>query len=330
MARSDSTAIRPLSQAAPRLAVLDIRVSRGGRRVLQDLTFEVGSGEVFGLLGPNGAGKTTAFHVLTGLLEPEAGRVLLDGTEVRPRDPAFRAQVGCVFQGRAPVPRLTAGENLSLAARLYDVPRDVARGRIDELLERAELRDRADEPIARFSGGMRRRIELARALVHEPKILVLDEPTAGLDEGAFRRTWAHLLFLRRERGITLLLTTHRPEEAEYCDRLAIIDRGRIIACDAPDRLRARVSGDVIVLEAEEPQAVAALVSERFAIAARVLDGKVVLERPRGHELVPRLVEACPEGMLRSVSIRRPGLGEVFLELTGHELVERDGARENTP
>src|SRR6185436_11433546 len=133
----------------------------------------------------------------------------------------------------------------------------IARGRIVDLLERAELAARADEPVVRLSGGMRRRIELARALVHEPSILILDEPTNGLDEGAYRKTWEHLVSLRRDRGLTLLLTTHRPEEAEHCDRLAILDRGRVVACDTPDRLRARVGGDVLVLETDDPAAVAA-------------------------------------------------------------------------
>lgn len=307
--------------SAPRLAIEGLRVRRGERWVLTDVSFEVSPSEVFGILGPNGAGKTTVFHVLTGLLAPEAGRIRLDGAEIQPGDRAFRSRIGVVFQAPALDPRLTARENLTLAARLYDVPRETARERIRDLLQRAELEARADEPIERFSGGMRRRVELARALVHDPPILILDEPTTGLDEGAFRRTWDHLLSLRRERGLTLLLTTHRPEEAERCDRLAILDRGRIVACDTPDRLRARVSGDLLLIEAADPHEVAAVVSERFQVDARVLDGKVVLERPRGHELVPRVVESFPEGSLRSVSMRRPGLGEAFLELTGHELAE---------
>jgi len=311
------------SATPPRLSIEELCVRRGERRVLEDVTFRVDPSEVFGLLGPNGAGKTTLFQVLTGLLAPEAGRMLLDGTEIRPGDRTLRAKVGVVFQSPALDPRLTARENLALAARLYDVPREIARGRIAALLERAGLADRADEPVLRLSGGMRRRMELARALVHEPPVLILDEPTSGLDEGAFRATWEHLLDLRRERGLTLLLTTHRPEEAERCDRLAILDGGRIVACDTPDGLRARVGGDLLVLESSEPDAVAAAVRERFALAARVLDGKVVLERPRGHELLPRLVEAFPEGTLRSASLHRPGLGEAFLELTGHWLSGRD-------
>jgi ABC-2 type transport system ATP-binding protein len=281
-------------------------------------------GEVFGLLGPNGAGKTTAFHVLTGLLPSDAGAVLLDGEPVGPGDRSFRARIGVVFQAPALDPRLTARENLSLAATLYGVSRGVAKRRAQELLELADLEGRADEPVKNLSGGMRRRVEIARALVHRPEVLILDEPTTGLDEGAFRRTWNQLLALRREHGLTLLLTTHRPDEAEYCDRLAVLDQGRIVACDSPDRLRARLRGDLLIVEADDPAAVAETLRARLAIDPRVLDGKIVLECPRGHEMIPRLVEALPEGTLRSVSMRKPGLGEAFLEITGHALAEDRG------
>ncbi len=246
---------------------------------------------------------------------------MLEGKPVQPGERALRERVGVVFQEPALDRRLTARENLSLAARLYGIPRRRARDRIRGLLEQAELADRADEPVSCLSGGMRRRIELARAMVHEPSILILDEPTTGLDEGAFRKTWDRLMDLRRDRDLTLLLTTHRPDEAERCDRLAILDRGRIVACDTPDALRQRVRGDLVVMEASEPDRVAAAVKNRFGLEARVLDGKVVLERERGHELIPRLVESIGDGTLHSVSLRRTGLGEVFLELTGHELAD---------
>jgi ABC-2 type transport system ATP-binding protein len=214
---------------------------------------------------------------------------------------------------------LTARQNLMLAARLYGVRRRSARARIDEWLERVDLGGRADETLSRLSGGMRRRIELVRALIHEPELLILDEPTTGLDEGAFRRIWSDLLEMRRRRGLTMLLTTHRADEAEYCDRIGILDRGRLVACDTPDRLRARVRGDLLVIEAEDPPLVVTVLHQRFGVEARAADGKVVLHRERAHELIPRIVEALPEGALHSISMRHTGLGEVFLELTGHEL-----------
>ena len=164
-----------------------------------------------------------------------------------PGDRRFRTAIGVVFQEPALDPRLSARENLRLAAGLYRVPRRVAALRIEEQLGRAELASRADEPVSQLSGGMRRRVELVRAMIHEPRFLILDEPTTGLDEGAFRRFWADLLTLRRERGLTLLLTTHRADEAEFCDRLAILDGGRLVACDSPERLRRKVKGDLSAL-----------------------------------------------------------------------------------
>jgi ABC-2 type transport system ATP-binding protein len=306
-------------QNPPRVSVVDLTLNRNGRDVLKGVSFDVMRGEIFGLLGPNGAGKTSLFHVLTGLLAPGSGRILLDGKPVRTGDATFLAQCGVVFQEPALDPRLTARENLRMAARLYGVVGKRARARVEDLLGRVELSGRADEPVSRLSGGMRRRIELARALVHQPTIRVLDEPTTGLDQTAYRKIWDHLLALREERDLTLILNTHHPDEAERCDRLAILDRGRIVASDSPERLRATVRGDLVILETDDPQTVAASVTERFGIETLVVDRSVWLEREHGHELVPRLVETFPEGTLRSVSMRRPGLGEVFVELTGREL-----------
>jgi len=306
---------------SPALSIRDLVVRRGGRTVLHGVNLDVGRGEAFGLLGPNGAGKTTLFHVLTGLLAPSSGSLVLDGRPATTSARAFRARTGVVFQQPALDSQLTARENLRLAARLYGVPAADARRRIDALLERARLADRADEPVRRYSGGMRRRVELARALVHRPSLLILDEPTTGLDEGAYRGFWADLEALRRESGLTLLLTTHRADEAEHCDRLAILDQGRVVACDAPDRLRERVRGDLLILEALDARSVAALIAERFGLEARVLDDRVTVRRERAHELIPRLVEALPDGALRAISLRSTGLGEVFLELTGHALAD---------
>ncbi len=303
----------------PRLAVRDLRVKRGGRIVLDGMSLEVARGEVFGLLGPNGAGKTTAFQVLVGLLEPEGGELFFDGAPLCPSSASFRSKIGVVFQEPALDPRLTPLENLVFAAALFGVPASRARERAQELLDLAGLRDRAGEPAGRLSGGMKRRVEILRALVHGPALLILDEPTTGLDEAAFRSIWEHLLSLRRERGLTLLLTTHRAEEAERCDRLGVLHQGTIIACDTPDGLRERVRGDLIVLETADAGAVAAEIARRLGVPARPHDGKVLLERERGHELVPRLVEAFPHGTLKAVSLRRPGLAEAFLALTGREL-----------
>jgi len=299
--------------------VLGLAVERGGRPVLRDVSFDLHAGEVLGILGPNGAGKTTLFQVLCGLVAPSGGRIALDGRAIAPGARELRVASGIVFQSPALDPRLGARQNLALAAALHGVGRAEIRRRSREWLERIDLAQRADEPVSRLSGGMRRRVEIVRALMHEPELLVLDEPTTGLDEAAFRRVWRDLLDLRDRRGLSLLLTTHRAEEAERCDRIAILDHGRFVACDTPESLRSAVRGDLLVLEAQNPEASAALLRERLGLEPRLADGRLTLRRERAHELVPRVVECLPAGELRSIGVRHTGLGEVFLELTGHEL-----------
>jgi len=303
----------------PRLEVSDLVVTRRDREVLRGVSLAVRAGESVGVLGPNGAGKTTLFHVLTGLVDPGSGTLRLDGRPVTPSSPELRAEAGIVFQDPALDQRLTARANLLLAAGLYRVSRRQARERVEDLLRRAGLLDRADEPVSRFSGGMRRRVELVRALIHEPSILILDEPTTGLDEGAFRRFWDDLERVRKERELTVLFTTHRADEAERSDRLAIIDDGRVVAYDTPDALRDRVRGDLLVLHPVDAESAARVIAERLDVELRSVDSRLVLRRERAHELVPRLVEALPAGALHSVEMRRTGMAEVFLELTGHEL-----------
>ena len=292
----------------------------GDRTVLDGLSFAVARGEAFGFLGPNGAGKTTTFHVLCGLLAPTAGELRLGDQVVRPGDRRLRTRMGVVFQSLSLDLKLTARENLLLGAALYRIPRAEARQRADELLAMMDLADRAREAVQKFSGGMRRRLEIARALIHKPEILVMDEPTSGLDEATFQRTWARLHELRAKEQLTILLTSHRPEEAEKCDRLAVLSGGRIVACETPDELRHRVSGDIVTIEAENADEVARTINEKFAAGARLAEGRVVIERERGHELIPRLVEAFPAGRLRTVGMRRPSLGDAFVKITGEELV----------
>ena len=293
---------------------------RFGERVAVDgLTVDVARGEVFGFLGPNGAGKSTTFHLLTGLLAPDAGRVLLDGRPAPPTDGRVRQRLGVVFQDPSLDDKLTALENLKLGAALYGLSGKRAEVRIAELLALVELADRAKEPVERYSGGMKRRLEIARVLLHEPEILVMDEPSRGIDAPTQRRIWEQLLELKRQRRMTILLTTHAPDEAEYCDRIAVLDHGRVIACDTPDVLRSQVGGDVVTLEGDDAEALANEVRAKFSLEARVVEGAVVIETPKGHELIPRLVEALPPGRLRAVAMRRPTLADVFVHLTGRGL-----------
>ena len=299
-----------------KLAVRGMCLTLGSRVVLGDVSFDVAQGEVFGILGPNGAGKTSFMRCLTGLTRPERGTVWLEGKPVNARDRVLRAQLGVVFQEPSLDGKLTASENLRLGAALFGIGRREARQRAAELLAFMELADRADEPAERLSGGMRRRLELARALIHRPAVLLLDEPTTGLDPYAFERTWQLLLGLRRLQGLTMVLSTHRAEEAARCDRLLIFDRGHVVACDTPDALRARCSGDVVAVEADNAEEVAQQLRALFSLHCWLIEDTVFLECVAGHALIPRLVEAFPPGRLRSVSLRRPNLADAFFKLTG--------------
>ncbi len=305
--------------AAPRLAIRDVAFRHGQREVLRQVSFEVAPGEIVGLLGPNGAGKSTLFSILSGLLRPAAGTLLLDGQEVAPGARALRARMGVVFQAPSLDAKLSASENLVMGGQLFGLSRADAKARSADLLAVAGLAPRGREAAGKLSGGMRRRLELARALVHRPSILLMDEPTIGLDAAAFAQTWQAVHALRREEGLTVLLTTHRPDEAEACDRLVVLAGGRVVALGTPEALRSRVRGDVVTVEADDPAPLAAEIAARFAVATRAGARAVHVERERGHELVPRLVEAFPPGRFRSVSIRRPTLADAFLAITGQDL-----------
>ncbi len=302
------------------LSAHDLVRRYGERAAVDGLSFELAAGEIFGFLGPNGAGKTTTFEILSGLRRPDAGELRFRGAPITPTDPRFRARLGVVFQKPSVDEKLTARENLALGAALYGIGGKTARERIARVLALAELAPRADELVKSFSGGMRRRLELSRVLLHDPELLVLDEPTQGLDPGFFQTFWREIRALRDGRGMSVLLTTHDPLEAEQCDRLAVLDAGKIIAKGTPDQLKAMIGGDVITLASDRPSELAAAVREKFPeLAPRVVDGAVIVARPKGHELVPRLVEAFPAGTFASVGIHPPNLADVFVQLTGRGL-----------
>jgi ABC-2 type transport system ATP-binding protein len=328
-----STALMASSHAARTVPLLQLEgLTRGFKRrvVLDGLSLSVGAGQIVGLLGPNGAGKSTTFQLLAGLLAPEAGRVLLEGRPLSLSDPALRRRMGIIFQRGSLDDLLSARENLRLGALLYGLTGERARERVEAMLRLIGLTERGDERVSTWSGGMRRRLELARALVHQPSVLLMDEPTQGLDEASFRSFWAHLRALRDAEGLTVLLTTHRADEAELCDRLAVLDGGRLVAFDSPVALAARVGGDILTLEGPEPEQLAEQVRERLGLDARVVEGQVLVEVEQGHALVPRLVEALPAGRLASLSLRRPTLADVFLQLTGRALGADQPAAEPKP
>jgi ABC-2 type transport system ATP-binding protein len=296
---------------------------RYGERVAVDsLAFRVARGEVLGFLGPNGAGKTTTFSMLAGLLAADGGHLLLDGERIAPGARALRARMGIVFQHPSVDVKLSARENLAMGAQLYGLTGKEARDRVEWGLDLVGLKDRGADVVDTYSGGMRRRLELARVLLHKPEILLLDEPTQGLDVAAGRRIWTQLMELRKREKLTILLTTHSPEEAEHCDRIVVLDKGKAIAEGTPDELRARVGGDVVSIEVQEPETFIAELKSKLDIAAQLADGKVIFKQVHAHAAIPRLVEAFGPGRLRSVGMRAASIGDVFLQLTGKTL---DGA-----
>lgn len=278
----------------------------GDRVALEDVSFCVRSGEIFALAGPNGSGKTTLFRILATALVPFGGTARVAGVDLS--DPArLRRRIGVVFQTPALDPKLTARENLLHHGWLYGLRGRSLRLRAAEWLERFRLADRADERVEILSGGLRRRVELAKALLHEPQVLLLDEPSGSLDPGARRDLWDHLRALR---GVTVLLATHLMDEAEGCDRLGILHRGRLVALGAPAELRAQVGGDVVTVRARNAAALAAALRERFGVAVEASDGVVRLTRERGHEFVAALYEAFGDG-IEAVTVARPSLEDVF-------------------
>jgi len=282
------------------------------------ISFAVNPGEIFGFLGPNGAGKTTTVRMLCTLIRPSAGRAQVAGFDVVRQHNDVRRSIGIIFQDPSLDDRLTARENLRFHAMIYKVPQAEVNGRISHALEWMELADRAKDLVRNFSGGMKRRLEIARGLLHAPKVLFLDEPTLGLDPQTRSRIWERLLKLRQEHGTTLFLTTHYMDEAENCDRIAIIDNGRIIALDTPARLKAQVQGDLVHLETTDDAAAEAEVKQRYGV--EVVRDKTGLhfEVENGAAFVPGLLRELSVAA-RTVSVRPPTLEDVFLKLTGKEI-----------
>ena len=304
------------TNGSPVVRVEGLRHAYGDRPALQGVDFSVHEGEIFALLGPNGGGKTTLFRILATLLRPLAGRASILGHDVVRQSRAVRAAIGVVFQSPALDRKLTVRENLQVQGRLYGLSGMRLRESIDEMLGRVRLLDRAGDRVETLSGGLMRRAEIAKGLMHAPRVLLLDEPSTGLDPGARSDLWEHLSDLRERDGVTVLLTTHLMEEAERCDRLGILSQGRLVATGAPRQLKADIGGDVIAVATPDPEALRLEIERLFGGPASIVEGTVRLERPRGHELIPRLVEAFPD-RIDSVTIGRPTLLDVFIHKTGH-------------
>jgi ABC-2 type transport system ATP-binding protein len=291
----------------------------GTRLALDHLSFSVAPAQIFGLLGPNGSGKTTLFRILSTLMVPTGGIATIRGFNVATQPAQVRQQIGIVFQARSLDIKLTVEENLRHAGHLYGLHGKHLRARIADVLQRVALTDRARDFVETLSGGMQRRVELAKGLIHSPSVLLLDEPSTGLDPGARRDLWQYLRTLRDDEGVTVLVTTHLMEEAEYCDRLAILSEGKLVALGSPADLKSTIGGDVVLFETESDdaaQSLAARMGERFAGTPAVLGNTVRIEREHGHRFLTAVLDTFP-GEILGVSVARPRLEDVFIQRTGH-------------
>jgi len=288
------------------------------------ISFQVNEGEIFGFLGPNGAGKTTTVKMLVTLLRPTSGSAQVAGFDVARQPNDVRRSLGIIFQDPSLDDRLTARENLRFHGMIYRVPGRELPGRIDQVLQWMQLEDRADHLVRTYSGGMKRRLEIARGLIHAPKVIFLDEPTLGLDPQTRNRIWEYLLRLREERGITLFMTTHYMDEAEYCDRIAIIDSGRIIALDTPEKLKAGVRGDIIDLQTDDDSLSEQELKQKYGYVAKQDDTGLHFEVQTGAEAIPVLVREL-SAKVKTISSRKPTLDDVFLKMTGREIRDSEAS-----
>jgi ABC-2 type transport system ATP-binding protein len=304
-------------------AVIEVKelVKRyGDVDAVRGVTFSVHQGEIFGFLGPNGAGKTTTIKMLCTLLDPTSGTATLAGFDIISRPSDVRRAIGVIFQDPSLDDRLTARENLELHAVVYGVSRAERPARLAEALDFVDLRDRADDLVRTFSGGMKRRLEIARGLVHRPRVLFLDEPTTGLDPQTRKRTWEVLRSLRDRQGLTLFLTTHYMDEAEHCDRIAVIDNGEIVTIGSPDELKRQVGKDVVTVRTADPDVLAEVLRERHGITPNRTDEGLCFRIDNGETFVVELIREA-NVRLTGITVRRPTLDDVFLALTGRQIRE---------
>ncbi|HVS34614.1 MAG TPA: ATP-binding cassette domain-containing protein [Gemmataceae bacterium] len=293
----------------------------GAFTAVHAVDFTVRRREIFGFLGPNGAGKTTTINMLATLLKPTRGRAELAGHDVVKQPMQVRQSIGMVFQDPSLDDRLTADENLQFHAMIYNVPVAVRKERADQVLGIVGLTDRRKSVVRTFSGGMKRRLEIARGLLHHPTVLFLDEPTAGLDPQSRNAMWGHVRRLRDEIGITVFMTTHYMDEAENCDRIAVIDHGKIQALDTPAALKRLIGGDKIIVSGDP--GLQQDISVKYGLNVQQVDGELHLQVEHGAEFVPKLA-ADFAGRVRSLQVKQPSLDDVFLQLTGRAIREEEG------
>jgi ABC-2 type transport system ATP-binding protein len=297
-----------------------ISASYGRRQALVNVSFAVASRQIYGLLGPNGGGKTTLFRVLCTLLRPASGDAYVSGVSVVEDPMGVRRQLGVVFQTNSLDRELTVRENFDFQAALHRLSKAEAQARSGELMDRFGLADRRNDLVGTLSGGFQRRLEIAKSLLHRPRVLILDEPSAALDPTARFDLWNLLRSLREQQSMTILLTTHLMEEADRCDRLAILNRGRIVSEGTPESLKERIGGDVVSIQAADPEQLRQLIRRHFGCPVQLVNGALRLERLRGHQFVAQVIEAFP-GRIRAITVSRPTLEDVFVHETGHQFVD---------
>lgn len=293
------------------------------------ISFSIKSGEVFGLLGPNGAGKTTTMSMLSTMLKPTSGKASVNGFDILKKEDDVRKSIGIVFQDQSLDEELTAYENMDFHGRLYRIPKDLREERIKELMKLVELDDKKDNLVKTYSGGMRRRLEIARGLLHEPRVLFLDEPTLGLDPQTRNHLWNYIDKLNKEKGITIILTTHYMEEADkLCDRIAIIDKGKIIALDTSERLKESIGGDVIEITSSDKEKLHSMIKILSWVKhVDVHNGSVTINLQNAEKHVAEIVNLASENGIEidSISIHKPTLEDVFLYYTGRTMREEEAS-----
>ena len=305
--------------ADSRIEVENLSHAYKKRQALDNVSFDVSCGEIFGLLGPNGSGKTTLFRILSTLMPIMSGTVRILGHDLATEVKAIRNLLGVVFQHPGLDAKLTVVENLRHHGHLYGLAGKTLRHRISELLERFEVSDRATDRVEVLSGGLQRRVEIAKALLHSPRVLLLDEPTSGLDVAVRRQLSEYLGMLAETEDILVLLTTHLLDDAEVCNRVGILDAGKLVALGEPDELKTQVGGDVILIESADCETLGTAIAERFGVSTVLTDSQLRIECKRGHEFVRDVVAAFPDE-IQSVRFGKPTLADVFVKLTGNPFV----------
>lgn len=301
--------------SAPAIAVQDVRFAYGERQALSGLSFEVRGGEIFGMLGPNGGGKSTLFRILSTLLPLQQGSAQVGGYDLATQQPAVRQILGVTFQSPSLDRKLTVQENLKHQGHLYGLRGAELQSRITNGLDRLGVLDRRSEIVSTLSGGLQRRVEIAKSLLHRPSLLLLDEPSTGLDPGARLELWKYLRELRQEMSLTVVVTTHLLDEAENCDRLGLIHLGQMVALDTPEALRSSVGGDCLTIRARNPEQLAATLGTEFGVTVHRVGDQLRLERERGHDLLREIVDRFGP-QITSVTLGKPTLEDVFVQRTG--------------